>query len=136
MRTRTARLADWHIPIRPGTDAALALGMIHVIVEEGLVDRDYVDKHTIGFDELAERASTYTPEFVSAETGIPVEDILKLAREYATTAPAVLRIGVAVERQRRRRPDGSRDRVSSGADRRLEACRGRSAATSDLGLPG
>jgi anaerobic selenocysteine-containing dehydrogenase len=98
VRTRTARLADWHIPIRPGTDAALALAMIHVIIKENLVDRDYVDKHTVGYDELAERASTYTPEFAAQETGIPVEDIVKLAREYATTPPAVVRIGVAVER--------------------------------------
>ena len=56
VRTRTARLADWHIPIRPGTDAALALAMIHVIIKENLVDRDYIDKHTVGYDELAERA--------------------------------------------------------------------------------
>jgi anaerobic selenocysteine-containing dehydrogenase len=98
VRTRTARLADWHIPIRPGTDAALALAMIHVIIKENLVDRDYIDKHTVGYDELAERASTYTPEFAALETGIPVEDIVKLAREYATTPPAVVRIGVAVER--------------------------------------
>lgn len=98
VRTRTARLADWHIPIRPGTDAALALAMIHVIIKENLVDRDYIDKHTVGYDELAERASAYTPEFAAGETGIPVEDIVKLAREYATTPPAVVRIGVAVER--------------------------------------
>jgi anaerobic selenocysteine-containing dehydrogenase len=98
VRTRTAKLADWHIPIRPGTDAALALAMIHVIIKENLVDRDYIDKHTVGYDELAERASTYTPEFAAQETGIPVEDIVKLAREYATTPPAVVRIGVAVER--------------------------------------
>jgi len=98
VRTRTARLAYWHIPIRPGTDAALALAMIHVIIKENLVDRDYIDKHTVGYDELAERASTYTPEFAAQETGIPVEDIVKLAREYATTPPAAVRIGVAVER--------------------------------------
>ncbi|MBR0715129.1 molybdopterin-dependent oxidoreductase [Bradyrhizobium liaoningense] len=98
VRTRTARLADWHIPIRPGTDAALALAMIHVIIRENLVDRDYVDKYTVGYDELAERSQAYTPEFASQETGIPVEDILTLAREYATTPPAVVRIGVAVER--------------------------------------
>jgi anaerobic selenocysteine-containing dehydrogenase len=98
VRTRTARLADWHIPIRPGTDAALALAMIHVIIKENLIDRDYIDKHTVGYDELAERASAYTPEFAAQETGIPADDIVKLAREYATTPPAVVRIGVAVER--------------------------------------
>ena len=98
VRTRTAGLADWHIQIRPGTDCALALAMIHIVIKENLIDRDYIDKHTIGFDELAARAATYTPEFASRETGIPVEDIVKLAREYATTPPAVVRIGVAVER--------------------------------------
>jgi anaerobic selenocysteine-containing dehydrogenase len=98
VRTRTARLADWHIPIRPGTDAALALAMIHVIIKEDLVDHDYIDKHTVGYDELAERASSYTPEFAAQETGIPADDIVKLAREYATSPPAVVRIGVAVER--------------------------------------
>jgi anaerobic selenocysteine-containing dehydrogenase len=98
VRTRTARLADWHIPIRPGTDAALALAMIHVIIKENLVDRDYIDKYTVGYDELAERVGTCTPEFAARETGIPAADIVKLAREYATTPPAVVRIGVAVER--------------------------------------
>ena len=98
VRTRTARLADCHIPIRPGTDAALALAMMHIIIAEGLVDRAYVDAHTIGYDELAERVKDYTPEFAAAETGIPVEDIYKLTREYASTPPAVIRIGVAVER--------------------------------------
>jgi anaerobic selenocysteine-containing dehydrogenase len=98
VRTRTARQADWHISIRPGTDAALALGMINVITTEGLVDRDYVDKYSIGYDELAERAAIYTPDYVSAITGISVDDIRTLAREYATTPPAVIRIGVAVER--------------------------------------
>ncbi|MET0257759.1 MAG: molybdopterin-dependent oxidoreductase [Methylobacterium sp.] len=98
VRTRTARLADWHIPIRPGTDGALALAMMHIIIAEGLVDRAYVDAHTIGYEELAERVKDYTPEFAAAETGIPVEDIYRLTREYATTPPAVIRIGVAVER--------------------------------------
>ncbi|CAN5277814.1 molybdopterin-dependent oxidoreductase [soil metagenome] len=98
VRTRTAQQANWHISIRPGTDAALALGMINVITTEGLVDRDYVDKYSIGYDELAERAAIYTPDYVAAITGITADDIRTLAREYATTPPAVIRIGVAVER--------------------------------------
>ena len=98
VRTRTARLADWHIPIRPGTDGALALAMAHILIKENLIDRDYIERHTLGFDELAERVETYTPEFAAEQTGIPVEDILKLTREYAATPPAVVRIGVAVER--------------------------------------
>lgn len=98
VRNRTAQNADWHIPIRPGTDGALALGMMHVIIAENLVDMDYVEKYTVGYEELKERASTYTPERVSEITGVPVEDIHKLAREYATIQPSVIRIGVAVER--------------------------------------
>src|SRR5947209_6066773 len=97
-RTRTAQKADWHIPIRPGTDGALALGMMHVIIAENLVDMDYVEKYTVGYEELKERVSTYTPEYVSQITGIPADDIRKLAREYATTQPSVIRIGVAIER--------------------------------------
>jgi anaerobic selenocysteine-containing dehydrogenase len=99
-RTRTARQADWHIPIRPGTDGALALGMIHVIIAEGLVDTDYVERYTVGFDELAERAVNFPPEKVEEITGIPADDVRTLAREYATTPPAAIRQGVALERSR------------------------------------
>jgi anaerobic selenocysteine-containing dehydrogenase len=98
LRNRTAQNADWHIPIRPGTDGALALGMMHVIIAENLVDTDYVEKYTVGYEELKERVSTYTPEYVSEITGVPAEDIRKLACEYATSQPSVIRIGVAVER--------------------------------------
>ena len=56
-RTRTARVADWHIPIRPGTDAALALGIMRVLIEEGLYDRDYVAEHTHGFEACANMSS-------------------------------------------------------------------------------
>ena len=97
-RHHTARRADWHIPIRPGTDGALALAMMHVIIGEGLHDEAYVRDHTAGFDELSERVAQYTPEWASEETGIPVDDIRTLAREYATTDPSMIRIGVAIER--------------------------------------
>src|SRR4030095_431568 len=98
VKTRTARQADWHIPIKPGTDGALAMAMINVVISEGLVDKDYVEKYTVGYEELAERAREYSPDRVASITGIPAEDIRKLAREYATTRPSVIRIGVAVER--------------------------------------
>lgn len=97
-RTRTARCADWYIPIAMGTDVALALGMMHVIISENLYDADYVSRHTIGFDELCERAKEYTPEKVSRWTGIPAEDIRRLAREYATTRPAVIRLNYGIQR--------------------------------------
>ena len=96
--TRTAKQADWHLPIQPGTDAALALAMINVIIEEDLVDHDYVAKYTVGYDELKERASGFTPDRVAAITGISAGDIRVLAREFATTQPSVIRMGVAIER--------------------------------------
>ncbi len=100
VRTRTARQADWHIAVRPGTDGALAMGLIHQIIDQGLVDFDYVDNYTIGYDELAQRATQYPPERVAEITGVPAEDIRTLAREYATTQPAAIRQGVAIERSR------------------------------------
>jgi anaerobic selenocysteine-containing dehydrogenase len=100
VRTRTAKQADWHVAIKPGTDGALALGMMNVIIAEGLVDYDYVEKYTLGFEELKARAANYPPERVAEITGIPAADIQKLAREYATTQPAAIRQGVAIERSR------------------------------------
>ncbi len=97
-RTRTAALADWHIAIRPGTDAALALGMMHVIFNEGLEDRDYIAAMTHGATELAERAREYTPERVAAWTGMTASEVERLAREYATTRPAALRMNYGVQR--------------------------------------
>ena len=97
-RTRTAALADWHIAIRPGTDGALALGMMQVILNEGLEDRAYIDERTHGFAQLAERVREYTPERVSAWTGMTVAEIEQLAREYATTRPAALRMNYGVQR--------------------------------------
>lgn len=98
VRTQTSALADQHIRPRPGTDGALALAMIHVIVREGLVDRDYVDRYTLGYAELAEHVASYTPEFAAAETGVDAEVIRQLARDYATSQPSAIRIGVAIER--------------------------------------
>ena len=71
VRTRTAKQADWHVVIKPGTDGALALGMMNVIIAEGLVDYDYVEKYTLGFEELKARAAGYPPERVAQITGIP-----------------------------------------------------------------
>ncbi|MGB7816142.1 MAG: molybdopterin oxidoreductase family protein [Methylotenera sp.] len=96
--SRTAKEADWHIAPKPGTDGALAMAMMNVIIQEGLQDQDYIDNYTVGFKELAGRAKTRTPEWAERITGIPAADIRKFAREYATTAPAAIRIGVALER--------------------------------------
>lgn len=98
VRHRTAAKADWHIPIRPGTDAALALAMMHVIIGEDLHDAEYVAEHTVGFEELAAHVESCTPEWAEAETGIPADDIRTLAREYAAASPSMIRVGVALER--------------------------------------
>jgi anaerobic selenocysteine-containing dehydrogenase len=100
-RTRTAACADWYLPINPGTDAALALGMMHVIINEGLYDSDYVSRFTLGFEQLREKVQEYPPERVAQWTGISVEDTIKLAREYATTRPAVIRVNYGVQRSER-----------------------------------
>lgn len=97
-RTRTAALADWHIAIRPGTDGALALGLMHVILREGLEDRAYIDAMTHGFDRLAERVRDYTPERVAAWTGMTAAEVEQLAREYATTRPTALRLNYGMQR--------------------------------------
>src|SRR5207247_9479230 len=100
VRTRTAKQADWHIPIKPGTDAALELCKMNGIIGEDLVDHDYVKRYTLGYEELKARAAQYSPEKVAEITGVPASDVRKLAREYATTQPSAIREGVALERSR------------------------------------
>jgi anaerobic selenocysteine-containing dehydrogenase len=97
-QTKTARLADWHISIRPGTDVALALGMMHVIINERLYDAEYVARHTVGFDQLKQKVQEYPPQQVAEWTGIPAQDIVRLAREYARTKPAAIRVNYGIQR--------------------------------------
>jgi len=97
-RTRTAECADWYLPINPGTDAALALSMMHVIIGESLHDADYVAKYTLGFEQLREKVKEYSPERAAPWTGIAAADIRKLAREYATVRPSVIRLNYGVQR--------------------------------------
>jgi anaerobic selenocysteine-containing dehydrogenase len=97
LKTRTAAAADWHIRPLPGTDAALALGMMHVIVAEGLYDAEYVEQHTIGFDQLRERLADYPPARAAALTGLAAEEIVRLARAYATTQPATIGTLIGME---------------------------------------
>ena len=101
VRNRTGKLADKHFAIYPGSDMALALGMMHVIIGEKLHDADYVASYTHGFDALAERAREYPPERVESLTGIAREDIVSLAREYATTRPAAIRLNYGIQRSDR-----------------------------------
>jgi len=97
-RTRTAACADWHLPINPGTDVALALAMMHVIINENLHDADYVVQYALGFDDLRAKVQEYPPEKVAAWTGISATDIRKLAHEYANVRPAVIRMNYGVQR--------------------------------------
>ena len=99
-QTRTARLADEHLAIRPGTDVLLAMGMMHVIVREDLHNSTYIEECTHGFTELRERVleQTYAPENVARVTGIAAETIVDLARAYATTSAAAIRVNYGVQR--------------------------------------
>ena len=97
-KSRTAKAADWHISPKPGTDGALAMGVINSIIEQDLTDNEYVKNYTNGFSELSEHAKSKTPEWASKITGVKAEDIKKLAFELATIQPAAIRMGVALER--------------------------------------
>jgi anaerobic selenocysteine-containing dehydrogenase len=101
VRTRTGHTSDKHLSIFPGSDLALALGMMHIIIGEKLHDADYIANYTDGFEALAERARQYPPDRVEALTGIDRADVISLAREYATTRPAVIRLNHGVQRSDR-----------------------------------
>ena len=100
IRTRTADVADWHLPIAPGQDATLALAMMHVMVRDGLVDLDYVTAHAVGYYALVERVKQYAPDAVASTVGLSVADIERFAREYATTTPSLLRPLIGIEHHR------------------------------------
>jgi anaerobic selenocysteine-containing dehydrogenase len=91
--TEAAAQSDETLIVRPGTDAALALAMMHVIVAEGLWDRGFVARHTTGFEALTAHVATHTPAWAAAVTGVPAERIVALARRYATTRPAMIVVG-------------------------------------------
>ena len=89
--------AKYHLPLRPGTDAALALGMMNVIINEGLYDKEFVEKWTFGFDKLKERVQQYPVQKVSEITWVPADLIVKAARLYATAKPAGIQWGVPID---------------------------------------
>jgi anaerobic selenocysteine-containing dehydrogenase len=97
-RTRTARGADQHLAPIPGTDGALALGLAHVIVAEGLHDEAWLENHTVGWPELQERLAAYPPDQVAAITGLAEADIINLARRYATSKPGLIKIADGLQR--------------------------------------
>lgn len=98
IKTPTAAHADQHIQIRPGSDAALALAMMHVIVRDDLHDKEFIEAHTLGFDQLAVTVKEYPPQRAAEITGIDANVIEKLAHAYATSRPAGIRFLVGVER--------------------------------------
>ncbi|MGH7647986.1 MAG: molybdopterin-dependent oxidoreductase, partial [Gemmatimonadaceae bacterium] len=98
LRTRTAQQCDEWIPIRPGTDAALALGIMHVLFADSLIDRDYLDRHTLGEAPLRARAAEYPPERVAAITGLPASDIVRLAQRYGRARAAFIRVNYGLQR--------------------------------------
>lgn len=96
-RSETAKSCEQWLAVRPGTDAALALAMIHVIIKEGLYDKDFVEQWTIGFQELRHHVELFTPEWAEAITWVSSIDIIKAARTYALNKPAVLEWGLGIE---------------------------------------
>ncbi|WP_347941223.1 molybdopterin oxidoreductase family protein [Peribacillus simplex] len=92
-KNQTGKWADWFIPILPGTDSALALGLMHILYAENLVDQPFLDEYTVGAAELREHVRQYDPATVSVITGVPIDDLYELARMYGTTSPSFVRIG-------------------------------------------
>ncbi len=95
--TKTTDMADIWLQLRPGTDTALALGWLNVIINEGLYDKEFVERWTVGFDKLKERVQEYPPQRVAEITGVPAEKIVAAARMYATTKPASIPYSVAID---------------------------------------
>lgn len=123
-RSRTAKQADWHIMPKPGTDGAFAMGVIAALIENGLVDRDWVDRHTIGFDELAERAAEFTPDYVARVTGVPHGRYRSLCPGIRHHSALRHPHGRGARTSCRWRPDNSRGVCHPGAYRGLAACGG------------
>ena len=123
IHTLTARSADQHIQPYPGTDAALALSLMHVIVEEGLHRPEWIAAHTLGWERLLERIMKFPPERAAQLTGLSIETIVELARSYAMTTPALLRV-----------TDGINRHTNGGQTVRTLACL--PALTGQYGLPG
>ncbi|WP_132744357.1 molybdopterin-containing oxidoreductase family protein [Scopulibacillus darangshiensis] len=92
-KNQTGRWADWYIPVLPGTDSALALGMMHILFAENMTDEAFLEDYTVGHKALREHVKQYDPATVSAITGVPVQDIYRLARMYGEASPAFIRIG-------------------------------------------
>jgi anaerobic selenocysteine-containing dehydrogenase len=97
-RSLSAEKCDQHIALLPGTDGALALAMMHVIINESLIDRDYIERYTLGFNLLRERVREYSPSHVATIVGVDADIIIRLAREYAMIRPAAIRLNYGMQR--------------------------------------
>ena len=97
-RSLTAEKCHQHIALMPGTDGAFALGVIHVLVREGWLDRDYIARYTLGFEALAERAGSFDPDRVAALCGIQADEVTRFARDYWETRPAAIRLNYGMQR--------------------------------------
>ena len=97
-RTETADKCDQHLAIRPGTDGALAMGLVQQLIAQGLTDTDWIARHTLGFEALAARAAAWPPERVAAVCGLSVNEVIGLARDYGTIAPAAIRMNYGMTR--------------------------------------
>jgi anaerobic selenocysteine-containing dehydrogenase len=98
-RSLSAEKCTQHVALRPGTDGMLALGMMHVLITEDLLDRDYIAQHTLGFDALRRRVlEEYTPARAAEVCGLKVDELVQLAREYGTTRPAAIRLNYGMQR--------------------------------------
>ena len=97
-RTQTAEKCDLHLAPLPGTDGAIALAMMQVLIAEDLIDHDYIARYTLGFEALAERVRSCTPEWAAPLTGLPAEAIRQLARDYGHTRPSVIRLNYGLNR--------------------------------------
>lgn len=96
-RIRIAEYADHWLQLRPGSEGALALAMINTIVTENLIDREFVDRHTLGFEKLVEHVRPFTPEWAAPITRVQADEIRSAARTYATTKPACIQWGQSVD---------------------------------------
>ncbi|MGE0098177.1 MAG: molybdopterin-dependent oxidoreductase [Hydrogenophaga sp.] len=99
-RTETADKCHEHIALRPGTDAALALALMHQLITCDWLDHDYIERHTLGWEGLRERALQWPPERAAEVCGVPVQQIVDLARDYGTTKPAAIRLNYGMQRVR------------------------------------
>src|SRR5215467_11701156 len=98
MRTRTAAASDWHLAPMPGSDAALALGLLHVVLAEGKEDREFIAEHTVGWEAFRQRIIEFPPSCAAEITGLPSESIVELGKRLAEARPTGIRIGIGIQR--------------------------------------